>query len=58
MKICRLQHHTPIETALSEAGFKIDSVAKQRKKTVITVIRPGKNEGKLSPAAKKQAGAK
>ena len=37
MKIMDSDRYTPIETALKEAGLKIDSVVKHGKKTVITV---------------------
>jgi hypothetical protein len=34
-----LDRYAPLEAALNEAGFKVDEVEKQGKKTIITVIR-------------------
>ena len=39
MENCGLESYAPIETALKEAGFEVDRIVKQRKKTVITVRR-------------------
>jgi hypothetical protein len=36
-----LDRYAPLETALNEAGFKVDEVEKQGKKTVITVTQCG-----------------
>jgi hypothetical protein len=37
MKIRCKKRHEPILTALKEAGFKVDTVEQEEKKTVITV---------------------
>ena len=37
MEKCGLESYAPMETALKEAGFEVDKIAKQGKKTVITV---------------------
>jgi hypothetical protein len=34
-----LDRYAPLETALHEAGFKVDEVQKQGKKTIITVTK-------------------
>jgi hypothetical protein len=36
-----LDRYEPLKTALTEAGFKVDEVEKQGKRTVITVSRCG-----------------
>jgi hypothetical protein len=37
MEMDGLDRYAPLETALNEAGFKVDEVEKQGEKTVITV---------------------
>jgi len=39
MKNSCLEHYKPVETALKEAGLKIEEIVKHRKKIVITVTR-------------------
>jgi hypothetical protein len=39
MRIIGLDRYAPLETALEGAGFKVEEVEKQGKKTVITVSR-------------------
>jgi hypothetical protein len=39
MKTDNFDRYIPLETALKEAGFKVDEVEKQGKKTVVTVTR-------------------
>jgi hypothetical protein len=41
MESCCLDRYTPLETALKEAGFIVDEIGREGKKTVITVIRGG-----------------
>ncbi|GHT88589.1 hypothetical protein FACS1894137_17000 [Spirochaetia bacterium] len=41
MESCCLDRYTPLKTALKEAGFIVEKVGKEGKKTVITVIRYG-----------------
>ena len=43
MKSYSQEHYESIEKALKEAGFKVDKIVKQRKKTVITVFHTGEN---------------
>jgi len=51
MKFGNIDHSKPVLTALKKAGFKVDEVVKQDKKTVITVS--GNNEGNpVSPKEK------
>jgi hypothetical protein len=38
-----LDHHAPLETALTGVGFRVDRVEKQGKRTVITVSRCGQS---------------
>jgi hypothetical protein len=53
MKIGDSDRYTPFETALKEAGFKIDEIEKQDKKTVITVSQCGQaGENPDSPTLK------
>jgi len=58
MKSCDLKHYAPIKTALKEVGFKVDSIVKQGKKTVITVTRYVNGEEKLLFIKEKQVGGK
>ena len=39
MDICSADNYTPLKSALKEVGFKIEKIAKQGKKTIITVSR-------------------
>ena len=43
MKFCFINRHKSMQKALEKAGYKVEEVVKQEKKTIITV----------SPAAKK-----
>jgi hypothetical protein len=50
MKTDNVDRYIPLETALKGAGFKVDEVEKQGKKTIITISRHGKNgENPVSP---------
>jgi hypothetical protein len=39
METANLDRHTPLETALNRAGFTVEGIEQQDKKTVITVSR-------------------
>ena len=50
MEICSFDSYKPVETALKEAGFKVDEVVKHGKKIVVTITRhtkPGKGREQL-----------
>jgi hypothetical protein len=48
-----LDRYAPLETALNEAGFTVEDLEKQGKRTVITVSREGKSGKKPGfPASK------
>jgi hypothetical protein len=44
MEMGSSDHYAPLETALNGAGFKVDEVEKQGKRTVITVSRYGQSD--------------
>jgi hypothetical protein len=53
MEMDGLDRYPSLETALNGAGFKVDNVEKQGKKTVITVFRYGQSaKNPVSPVFK------
>jgi hypothetical protein len=61
MKNGNFDRYEPVKTALKGVGFKVDTVEKQDKKTVITVSRPGQVSHKYndkSPATPEGQGKK
>ena len=53
MKSGARDHHNPLVTALKEAGFTVDGVVKQDKKTIITVS-PAEQSAERAPKSEKE----